>query len=255
MTTWPGTRMLAVDLESTGIDVFNDRIVTAYAGYVGGGEPTQGWNWLANPGIPIPAGATAVHGIDDEMAAKGRPPAEVVDELAAEIAIAMNRGIPVVGANVAQYDLSLINIECGRHGVPSLVERLGLAHWRVIDVMVMDRHIWPYRKGSRKLVDLAKTYAIDLAEADAHGAEADALTAARIAWRMGQATSEKVARHLCSDAEVINAFGRVGRMSLEQLHLAQSDWQIARAKDFNAYLVKNGKKADCSPEWPVRLAS
>lgn len=253
MTAWPGTRMLAVDTESTGIDVFNDRIVTAYAGYVGGGEPTKGESWLINPGIEIPQGAIDVHGITNEKAAAGRPPAEVIDVLAGEICLAMSRGIPIVGANVAQYDLSLIQQECIRHGLPTLIDRLPVEKWLVIDVMVLDRHIWPYRKGSRKLLDLAKTYAIDLAEADAHGAEADALTAARIAWRMGQAVSEKVAKHLCTEAEVINAYGRVGRMNLVQLMAGQKEWQVERAKSFNAYLKKNNKPADVSPDWPIRL--
>lgn len=248
--------MLAVDTETTGLSVFDDRVVTAYYGYVGGGKPTVGKSFLINPGIPIPASATAVHGVTDEMASDGSSPL-VLDILAGEIALAMHRGIPVVCAN-APYDLSLINAECVRYELPTLTERLPLAEWLCIDVSVIDRHIWPYRKGGRKLTDLAATYAIDLADASkasgaAHGAEVDALTSARVAWRIGQAASDKVANHLCDKADVINAFGTVGRMSLRQLHDAQVGWAKKRADSFRAYLKKEGKDAsDVSGDWPIR---
>lgn len=256
MSTWPGSRALAVDTETTGIDVFNDRIVTAYYGYVGGGEPTVGKSFLINPGVPIPAAATAVHGVTDEMADAGSPPAEAVDVLAGEICLAMHRGIPVVLANAA-YDLSLINAECARYDLPTLVDRLPLAEWLVIDVQVLDKHCWTYRRGSRKLVELAKTYSIDLAESDAHGAEADALTAARIGWRVGQAANEKVARILCDKPDVINAFGTVGRMSLRQLHDAQIGWHKTQATSLRKHFAGKGEKeraASVSTEWPIRTA-
>lgn len=247
--------MLAADTESTGVDVYTDRIVTAYAGYVGGGKPTEGQSWLINPGIPIPAGATAIHGITDEVAATGKPPAEVLDVLAGEIALAMHRGIPVVCAN-APYDLSLIEAECRRHQLPTLTERLPVKDWLVIDVQVLDKHAWTYRRGSRKLTELAKTYAIDLAESDAHGAEADALTAARIAWRIGQAGNEKVARILCDKPDVVNAFGTLARMSLRQLHDAQVGWYKTQATSLKKHFAGKGEKdraASVTTDWPVRL--
>lgn len=247
--------MLAVDTESTGVDVFTARIVTAYAGLVGGGGPSSGHGWVVNPGIPIPAGATAIHGVTDDMAAKGRPPAEVIDVLAGEICLSMNRGVPLVLAN-APYDLSLINAECVRYDLPTLTERLPLDKWLVIDVQVIDKHCWKFRTGSRKLVDLAKTYAIDLAEADAHGAEADALTAARIAWRIGQAGAEKVARILCEKPDVINAYGTVARMSIEQLHAAQVGWHKTQSTSLRKHFAGKGEKdraASVSLEWPLRV--
>lgn len=255
---WPGLRALCADTETTGVDVFTDRIVTCYAAYVGGGAPTsEPLSFLINPGVPIPAGATAVHGITDEVAATGVKPSEAIDVFAGEIALSMSRGIPVVGMNLA-FDLTLVEAECRRHDLPTLTERLPLAEWLCIDVSVIDRHIWPYRKGGRKLTDLAATYAIDLADASkasgaAHGAEVDALTSARVAWRIGQAASDKVAKHLCDKPDVINAFGTVGRMSLRQLHEAQVGWAKKRADSFRAYLKKEGKDAsDVSGDWPIR---
>lgn len=248
--------MLAVDTETTGLSVFDDRVVTAYYGYVGGGKPTVGKSFLINPGIPIPASATAVHGVTDEMASDGSSPL-VLDILAGEIALAMHRGIPVVCAN-APYDLSLINAECVRYELPTLTERLPLDKWLVIDVQVIDKHCWKFRTGSRKLVDLAKTYAIDLADADAHGAEADALTAARIAWRLGQAGAEKVARILCEKPDVINTYGTVARMSIEQLHAAQVGWHKTQATSLKKHFAGKGESErakSVSTEWPLRVKS
>lgn len=254
-TTGPWT---TYDSETGGVNVETDRIVSAYVGRVGGGEPTKGESFLINPGIEIGQGAIDVHGLTNEhLREHGRPPAEVLDLIAADLCVSMRKGVPIVGMNLA-FDLSMTENELARHGLPTLTERLSLAEWLCIDVSVIDRHIWPYRKGGRKLTDLAATYAIDLADASkasgaAHGAEVDALTSARVAWRIGQAASDKVAKHLCDKADVVNAFGTVGRMSLRQLHDAQVGWAKKRADSFRAYLKKEGKDAsDVSGDWPIR---
>ena len=51
MTEW--TKRIAVfDLETTGIDVENDRIVTAFVGLIDGeGTIERGTDWLADPGV------------------------------------------------------------------------------------------------------------------------------------------------------------------------------------------------------------
>ena len=69
------------DLETTGIDVETDRIVTAHVGLLdASGTVIRARDWIADPGIEIPAGATAVHGITTARArAEGRPAAEVIE--------------------------------------------------------------------------------------------------------------------------------------------------------------------------------
>ena len=74
------------DLETTGIDVTTDRIVTAHVGLLDAdGAAVRAQSWLADPGVPIPDGATAVHGITTAHAQEhGAPAAQVVaavDEL------------------------------------------------------------------------------------------------------------------------------------------------------------------------------
>jgi len=54
------------DLETTGISITQDRIVQIGAIKVMPDGSEEVKNVLINPTIPIPAGATAVHGISDE---------------------------------------------------------------------------------------------------------------------------------------------------------------------------------------------
>lgn len=57
------------DLETTGTDVVNDRIVeiAILKVYPNGNKESK--TWLVNPQMPIPPSATAVHGITDEKVA------------------------------------------------------------------------------------------------------------------------------------------------------------------------------------------
>ena len=75
------------DLETTGIDVEADRIVTAHVGLLdASGTVLRARDWVADPGIEIPAGATAVHGITTARArAEGRPAPEVIREIIAAL--------------------------------------------------------------------------------------------------------------------------------------------------------------------------
>ena len=72
------------DLETTGLDLTDARIVTACAVELDAEGNVVGENleWLANPGIEIPTQASDVHGVTTEIAIRdGRPAAEVVAEL------------------------------------------------------------------------------------------------------------------------------------------------------------------------------
>lgn len=67
MTRWYEGPLAAFDTETTGVDVEQDRIVSAaliVQECAGGRVRTT--RWLVNPGIPVPAGATEVHGLTDE---------------------------------------------------------------------------------------------------------------------------------------------------------------------------------------------
>ena len=114
---WWESEALAWDTESTGIDVQTDRIVTIALVRLGTGKPTRE-SYLINPGVEIPAAATAVHGITtDQAIANGCKPADALDTAAEILASAMSRGVPVIGMN-CPYDFTLFHFDCLRHSVP-----------------------------------------------------------------------------------------------------------------------------------------
>ena len=171
--------MLGIDSETTGVDVETDRIVTFCAGIA---SPT-GWQprtWLLQQDQPIPQAATDVHGITTEHAnTHGVRPEKALPEIRDDLYKAWEHGMPLVGFNLC-FDLTLFDRELRRHGFDGLEIR-----GPVIDVFVLDKRADPYRKGSRRLTAVAAHHGVILSESDAHGAEADALAACRIAWKIG----------------------------------------------------------------------
>ncbi len=224
--SWHLGRMCGFDLETTGVDVDTDRIVTACVVQCGGGQPTVSANWLADPGIDIPEQAAAVHGIStDKARADGRPAAEVVAELLAALGQVIASGVPIVAMN-ARFDLTMLDREAARYGL----ERLP-AGFPVVDPLVIDKTIDKYRKGKRRLTDLCAHYEVPIG--DAHTADADAIAACRVARRQGARTP------------------RLAAMSLGELHTAQVGWAAEQATSLQEYLRKSDPAAYCPPEWPL----
>ncbi|MFD4144947.1 exonuclease domain-containing protein [Streptomyces goshikiensis] len=74
MAAWHGGALVGFDLETTGTEPGESRIVTAAVVEVRGGEVRERRGRLADPGIPIPERASAVHGISTARAVvEGRP--------------------------------------------------------------------------------------------------------------------------------------------------------------------------------------
>lgn len=207
---WSEAPMLAFDVESTGVDVHEDRIVTATLVIIQPGSPLVR-TWLADPGIAIPAEASAVHGITEEYAAEhGRPAAEVVDEIDRALAAEWDPDTPLVAMN-ASFDLSMLDAELRRHHN----RRLRIAG-PVIDPLVIDKHVEKYRKGSRKLEALCERWRVRLD--GAHDATEDALAAARVAWRIAHDVPD------------------IGGADLADLHADQIGWYAAQQRSFAKYL-------------------
>lgn len=181
--SWHRQALVGFDLETTGTEPLEARIVTAAVVRVDGseGEPASRRTWLADPGIRIPAQASAIHGISSERAAaEGRPVREVADEIADALTGYWRRGIPVVAYNAA-FDLTLLTAELHRHGLPSLTDRLdGAGIGPVVDPYTIDRAVDRYRKGKRNLEAVCVEYGV--VHGGAHDAAADALAAVRVAY-------------------------------------------------------------------------
>lgn len=229
--SWHNGRLAAFDVETTGIDSESDRIVTAAVSVVGGGLPAEHHAWLLNPGVEIPAAATAVHGITNERArAEGRPPAEAVGEIAALLADQLRAGTPIVAFN-ARFDLTCLEREARRHGTPSLLDRVGAGGMLVVDPLVLDKQLDRFRRGRRTLTAVCEHYRVPLD--DAHAAGADALAAARVAWRLGQ------------------AFAELRDIELRLLHQRQIGWAAEQAASLEAYFARSGTPKPVERAWPV----
>ncbi|MGW5424606.1 exonuclease domain-containing protein [Streptomyces sp. NPDC003943] len=234
---WHGEPLVGFDLETTGTDPLEARIVTASVVGVHGGRVVRQRDWLADPGIRIPEQASAIHGISSERAAaEGRPVREVADEIAETLTGYWTQGVPVVAYN-ASFDLTLLSAELRRHGLPSLEERLGGAGTGpVVDPYTIDRAVDRYRRGKRTLEAVCAEYGVELTSA--HQAAADALAAVRVAIAIAE-------RH-----------ASVAALDPAELHERQIDWYRAWAEDFQSFLRRKGDpEAVVDPTWPLRVAA
>jgi DNA polymerase-3 subunit epsilon len=230
--TWHAGPFLAFDTETTGTDCDIDRIITATTVLLQPGAEPVVTSWLINPGVPIPAEATAVHGItDDHALTHGRPPEQCLAEIEAHIVWAQGDGIPILAFN-ASYDLTILDRELRRHLGPGVV---GLSPVLVLDPFVIDKAVDRYRKGKRTLTAACEHYGVR--HGGAHDATADALAAARVMWALAR------------------RYPRVGAMSLPELHEAQQQWAAEQAASFRDYLIRQGRTDDLpTGEWPMRGA-
>ena len=218
---WSHQTLLSFDLETTGLDPGQDRIVQAAVILIDadGGMAEESWDGIVNPGVPIPEVASKIHGITNERAQReGLAPAEALGRIARLINRAASDGIPLVIYN-APFDWPFVLAEARRHGV--LLRRPD-----IIDPLVMDRGLDRYRRGGRKLDAVAAHYGYTLAHA--HDARADALAAATVARALAQRYPE------------------VGDQSPVELQLRQARWCAEHAESLSRHL---GKPID--PGWPV----
>lgn len=223
---WEGP-LVGFDTETSGVDVESDRIVTANVVLVAGDDQViESHEWLINPGVPIPAQATAVHGVTDERAqANGMTAAHGIQTLANTLRH-VHEVAPIAGFNLA-FDLTLLDRECRRYGIEPLDPR------PVIDGYVLDKQADPYRRGKRTLGATCEHYGVPLGD-DAHDAAADALAAVRLARAIGRREP-----HPPADATV--------------LHQGQIIWRRQQQQSLADYFRSVGKDAsDVDGAWPVR---
>jgi DNA polymerase-3 subunit epsilon len=226
--SWADGRMVAFDVETTGVDWESDRIVTAAVSVIparGAGEPVHR-EWLLDPGVEIPEGAAEVHGITTEHAREhGQDAAAAIAEILGVLEEQLAAGAVLVAFN-ARFDLTMLDREARRHGLAPLS-----VPFHVVDPFVIDKHVDRYRRGKRTLGVLCELYEVSLGD-DAHAADADALAAARLAWRIARRRPE------------------IGAMPIEQLHACQVEWAATQAASLEEYFRRQGKDETCERAWP-----
>ncbi len=170
---WVDYPIALIDTETTGRDPNADRVIEVGI-VVGHAGSFRRMGWLINPGRPIPAETTAVHGITDADVA-GKPS---FAEVAGEILEFLKGSIP--GAYNATFDRNFIMAELDRAGIrpespPPAMRRE--VDW--IDPLVFARELYK-NEDSRALGDMATRLGIQLERA--HRATDDAEAALHILY-------------------------------------------------------------------------
>ncbi|MBK4139728.1 3'-5' exonuclease [Corynebacterium macginleyi] len=216
------SRMLAFDLETTSANPKEARIVTSALVRIDGRD-VQKVEHLADPGIDIPQAATDVHGITTEKAqAEGRPHEEVLQDTVDAIKAAWEDGLTLIVYNAA-FDLTVLRSLTGDFTVTGTV----------FDPYVIDRVSDKWRKGKRTLGAVCEHYGVELGSA--HEATADALAAARVAWK-------QVRQHYPNLAQMDDN---------ELMEFQAVKWYEDRIA-FKKYLEGKGRDAsDVSTAWPL----
>ncbi len=145
------------DLETTGINVAADRIIEiSYLKVdLNGNESSR--TLRINPGIPIPAEATNIHGITDDDVKNAPGFNEVGKTIAREF-----EGCDLAGYNSNKFDIPLLAEEFLRVGID-----IDLKRRKFVDVQVI------FMKMEQRNLSAASKFFLDKELTDAHSAEAD----------------------------------------------------------------------------------
>ena len=201
------------DLETTGIDPATDRIVEICALRVDPDGTRESRTRRINPERPIPAGATAIHGIRDEDVRDEPTFRQIARGLLEFLANA-----DMAGFNVLRFDLPLLDREFRDCGLD-----LGLAGRRVVDAMTI------FHRMERRDLSAAVNFYLGRSHEGAHAAEADVSATAEVleaqlerypdlprgveeldAWMRGgrAAGVDRSGKFVWKDGEAVLAFGK-----------------------------------------------
>lgn len=145
------------DLETTGINLQTDRIVEIAILKINPDGSEQLFLKLVNPEMPIPAQATAVHNITDEMVADKPTFKQLVPEVLEFI-----HNCDLAGYNINRFDVPLLAEECYRSGYDLMIDSR-----KMVDVQVI------FHKMEERTLKAAYKFYCQKDLVDAHSAEAD----------------------------------------------------------------------------------
>ncbi len=152
------------DIETTGLDLKNDRIIElAFIKITPQGDVLERTRRF-NPGIPIPAEATAVHGITDSDVAEEVPFCRTARSL-----LEVFEGCDLAGFNIRRFDLHMLIYEFRRCGV-----EFSLEGRKVLDVQTI------FHREERRDLSAAAQFYLGRTHEEAHSALGDIRTAAAV---------------------------------------------------------------------------
>ncbi|WP_026752008.1 3'-5' exonuclease [Sediminibacterium sp. C3] len=160
-----------IDLETTGVNISNDRIVEIAIVKILTDGTRQVKRKLINPQIPIPAGASDVHGITDEMVKDAPSFKQVANEIKQFI-----ENCDLGGYNSNRFDIPMLIEEFLRAGVPFSADGR-----KLVDVQKV------FHMMEQRTLGAAYKFYCNKTLEDAHSAEADATAT----WEVLEAQIER----------------------------------------------------------------
>lgn len=191
---WKSKPWFIFDTETTGVDVENDRICQLGGMWMQNGEMTDRRLVTINPGVPIPEGASNVHGITDDRVAGAPRMVDVFPKILAHF----QRAEVVLSYNGSRFDWPLLLAEVKRldaeHPVAPGERTREFELWDAVvetlfvDVLVQVRRRsvgrWWKGTGRHRLENVAQRMGIMLPPGmRAHRADADCYITGRILWQ------------------------------------------------------------------------
>lgn len=158
--------LVSFDLETTGLDLALDRIVEIAMVRVEPDGTRDEWVQRVNPGMSIPAEATAVHGITDADVRDMPPFSQVAPRVRQTI-----EGADLVGYNSNRFDVPMLAEELLRAGYP-----FDLEDHHCVDAMVI------FMKHEERTLGAAMRFYCDKELSNAHCALDDARAALEVLY-------------------------------------------------------------------------
>lgn len=171
---WPVHAITALDTETTGV-TDADRVCEIGAIRFEAFKPVQRFSSLVNPGRPIPAAATAVHGITDDMV-KDAP---TLADLAVDLFLICDGAIPA--AYNAPFDRDMIHRTLTAAACPAFDP---LQSWIDVFVIIASEHVDRYVRGAGRLKLAATCQRWGVPLTSAHRAAGDAEATGRLLFKL-----------------------------------------------------------------------
>lgn len=214
---WPTLPFVVIDFETTGVDPEKDRVVEVGLARFEGGEHVGSRVSLIDPGVPIPAAASAIHGITDDDV-KGKPQfrrfvcdQSTIDMLLGAVPVAYN----------ADFDRRFFLAELDRSvDVKECIPAVAWPAWVDPLVYIRDADKYVRGKGRHKLEVTCKRHGI-LIE-NAHSAKGDAEATGRLWLKLTKDMQNTHPR--ISDTTVSGYIRRQSRVAERQNREFQ-EWQ------------------------------
>ena len=181
---------IAFDVETTGLDYSNDRIIEVGAVLFENGKPTKTFSTLVNPKVWISKQASDINHITNKMIKEAPCEEEIYKELVEFLGDALNRKT-VICAHNAIFDMSFLANTLGRLGYKGDI--------CYVDTLSISQSLVPH------LFDHKQTTVADyfgISNEQEHRAATDAKVCGEILWKLIEEKEEEASKYRPTDEEM-----------------------------------------------------